>query len=79
MSVLELKARIHQQVDLLTDSQDIEDLYANIIFFFQSREISFDSNSPQFLQTLNRSLQQNHEQGIDSKQLRNKVKEWLSK
>ena len=77
MSVSELKEKIHNQVDLLTDSQDIEDLYANISFFFQSREIYFDSNSPDFVEKLNHSLKQNPAEGISSEQLRNKVKEWL--
>ncbi|MCP1383321.1 hypothetical protein [Runella salmonicolor] len=79
MSAVELKAKIHQQIDLLTDEQDIEDLYANLSFFFQSREIHFDSNSPEFLKTLNDSLQQNPKEGINSDELRNKVREWLIK
>lgn len=79
MSVIELKEKIHQQIDLLTDKQDIEDLYANLSFFFQSREIHFDSNSPAFVQTLHASLQQNPNEGVSSDELRNKVKEWLIK
>lgn len=79
MSAIELKEKIHQQIDLLTDAQDIEDLYANLSFFFQSREIHFDSNSPEFVKKLNASLQQNPKQGINSDELRNKVREWLIK
>ena len=79
MSAIELKEKIHQQIDLLTDEQDIEDLYANLSFFFQSREIHFDSNSPEFLKTLNASLQQNPNEGINSEEIRNKFKEWLIK
>lgn len=79
MSALELKEKIHQQIDLLTDEQDIEDLYANLSFFFQSREIHFDSNSPEFVKTLTASLQQNPTEAISSDELRNKVREWLIK
>lgn len=79
MSAIELKEKIHQQIDLLTDAQDIEDLYANLSFFFQSWEIHFDSNSPEFVKKLNASLQQNPKQGINSDELRNKVREWLIK
>ncbi|AYQ34559.1 hypothetical protein DTQ70_21400 [Runella sp. SP2] len=79
MSVIELKEKIHQQIDLLTDEQDIEDLYANLNFFFQSREIHFDSSTPAFVQTLTTSLQQNPAEGVRSDELRNKVNEWLSK
>jgi Tfp pilus assembly pilus retraction ATPase PilT len=79
MSVIELKEKIHQQIDLLTDKQDIEDLYANLSFFFQSREIHFDSYSPEFVKTLNASLQQNPKEAINSDELRNKVREWLIK
>lgn len=79
MSAIELKEKIHQQIDLLTDAQDIEDLYANLSFFFQSREIHFDSNSPEFVKKLNASLQQNPKRGINSDELRNKVREWLIK
>ena len=79
MSVLELKQKIHQQIDLLTDLQDIEDLYANLNFFFQSREIHFESNSAGFVKKLNDSLQQNPAEGINSQELRIKVKEWLTK
>lgn len=77
MSAIELKEKIHQQIDLLTDEQDIEDLYANLNFFFQSREIHFDSNSPEFVKTLNASLQQDPKEAINSDQLRSKVREWL--
>ena len=77
MSAVELKEKIHQQIDLLTDEQDIEDLYANLSFFFKSREIHFDSNSPEFVKTLNAYLQQNPNEAINSDQLRNKVREWL--
>lgn len=79
MSAIELKEKIHQQIDLLTDEQDIEDLYANLNFFFQSREIHFDSNSPEFVKTLNASLQQDPKEAINSDQLRSKVREWLIK
>ncbi|MFN8354575.1 MAG: hypothetical protein U0Y10_09020 [Spirosomataceae bacterium] len=79
MSVLEIKEKIHQQIDLLTDEQDILDLYANLNFFFQSREIHFDSNAPDFVGKLKNSLGQNPEEGISSEQLRQKVKEWLTK
>lgn len=79
MSVIELKEKIHQQIDLLTDEQDIEDLYANLSFFFQSREIHFDSSTPAFVQTLTTSLKQNPADGVRSDELRNKVNEWLSK
>ncbi|MEI7581344.1 hypothetical protein [Runella sp.] len=79
MSAIELKEKIHQQIDLLTDAQDIEDLYANLSFFFQSREIHFDSNSPEFVKKLNASLQQNPNEAINSDELRNKVREWLIK
>ena len=74
MSAVELKEKIHQQIDLLTDEQDIEDLYANLSFFFQSREIHFDSNSPEFVKRLNTSLQQNPKEAINSDELRKKVK-----
>jgi Tfp pilus assembly pilus retraction ATPase PilT len=79
MSTIELKEKIHQQIDLLTDEQDIEDLYANLSFFFQSREIHFDSNSPEFVKTLNASLQQNPKEAINSDELRKKVRKWLIK
>lgn len=79
MSVLELKEKMHQQIDLLTDEQDIEDLYANLNFFFQSRELHFDSNSPKFVNQLNDALQQNPNEGINSEQMRKKIKEWLIK
>ena len=39
MSALETKELIHRQIDLLTDSEDIEDLYATISLFFESRDI----------------------------------------
>lgn len=79
MSVVELKEKIHKQIDLLTDEQDIEDLYANLSFFFQSREIHFDSNSPEFVKTLHASLQQNPKEAINSEELRNKVKVMITK
>ncbi len=70
---------MHNQIDFLFEQNDIEDLAANIEYFFQNRQIYFDSTSPVFVEKLNESLIQNVELGIDSSELRQKVKQWLTK
>ena len=79
MSIIELKQKMHSQIELLLDKEDIEDLAANMDYFFQNRHISFDSNSSEMLGTLNNSLQQDFKQAITSDELRQKVKQWLTK
>jgi uncharacterized membrane-anchored protein len=79
MSVIELKQKMHSQIDFLFEQSDIEDLAANMEYFFQNRQIYFDSNSPIFIKNLNASLEQNVEMGIDSLELKQKVKQWLTK
>lgn len=80
MSVAELKEQMHRQIDLLNDENDIEDLSATIEFFFNSREIHFDSNHPDFISQLEKSLDDAQNQGgISTDQLRGKMKEWLTK
>ncbi|WP_428655940.1 hypothetical protein [Runella sp.] len=80
MSALEIKELIHRQVDLLTDNEDIEDLYATINLFFESRDIHFDSNNPGFVEKLSLSLQNaEHISAISTAELKNKMQEWRTK
>jgi hypothetical protein len=80
MSVIELKEQMHRQIDLLNDEHDIEDLSATINFFLNSREIHFDSNHPDFVTQLEKSLEDaNKHPGISTEALRGKMKEWLTK
>ena len=80
MSALEIKELIHRQVDLLTDSEDIEDLYATITLFFESREIHFDSNHPAFIEKLSHTLKEaENTSGITTAELKNKMLEWRTK
>lgn len=80
MSALEIKELIHRQVDLLTDSEDIEDLYATISLFFESRDIHFDSNHPAFIEKLSRTLKEAETtSGITTVELKNKMMEWRMK
>ncbi|GAB3902763.1 hypothetical protein GCM10028803_30000 [Larkinella knui] len=73
MSVTELKEQMHRQIDLLNDENDIEDLSATIDFFFNSREIHFDSNHPDFVAQLENSLENaNKQPGISTGELREK-------
>lgn len=80
MSVGELKEQMHRQIDLLSDEHDIEDLSATINLFFNTREIHFDSNHPDFVAYLQKSLESARQQpGIDTGELREKMQEWRTK
>ena len=89
MSAIELKQKMHNQIELLFDVSDIEDLAANDLaandlaandlaanmeYFFQNRSIHFDSNTIEFVKKLGNSLQQDPKLGIDSRELRQSVK-----
>ena len=81
MSVLELKEKIHSQVSLLTEEQDLEDLYETICLFFENRQINV-VHSDTFLADLERRAQQaqNGElTGITTEELKIKMQEWLTK
>ena len=83
MSAIELKQKMHNQIELLFDASDIEDLAANdlaanIEYFFQNRSIHFDSNTTEFVKKLGNSLQQDPKSGINSRELRQSVKQWLT-
>jgi hypothetical protein len=80
MSAIEIKELIHRQVDLLTDTEDIEDLYATISLFFESRDIYFDSNHPDFVKKLEHSLQNiESTSNISTSELKEKMQVWLTK
>lgn len=80
MSAIEIKELIHRQVDLLTDTEDIEDLYATISLFFESRDIHFDSNHPDFVKKLEHSLQNiESTSNISTSELKEKMQVWLTK
>ena len=78
MSAIELKQKMHNQIELLFDASDIEDLAANMEYFFQNRSIHFDSNTIEFVKKLGNSLQQDPKLGINSRELRQSVKQWLT-
>lgn len=80
MSATELKILIHRQVDLLIENEDIEDLYATINLFLESRDIHFDSNHPAFVEKLSKSLQ-NAENAttISTSELKTKMQAWITK
>ena len=83
MSAIELKQKMHNQIELLFDASDIEDLAANDLaanmeHFFQNRSIHFDSNTIEFVKKLGNSLQQDPKLGINSHELRQSVKQWLT-
>lgn len=79
MSATELKILIHRQVDLLIENEDIEDLYATINLFLESRDIHFDSNHPSFVEKLSKSLQ-NAENAptISTSELKTKMQAWIT-
>ncbi len=51
MPVLELKEKIHSQVDMLTEESDLEDLEKTIFIFLENRQVRLNY-STEFLNEL---------------------------
>lgn len=52
MSAIELKQKMHNQIELLFDASDIEELAVNDGVLFLNRSIHFDSNTIEFTKKL---------------------------
>jgi hypothetical protein len=79
MSVVELKEKINHQIDLLTEPQDLEDLYETICLFFDNRQV-MTNYSLEFLNDIeirSKAAQEGNVKGIDTHQLKDKMKQWL--
>ena len=80
MTTLEMKEKMHRQIDILTEAEDISDLFETMSFFFNHRDISIDTNSPIIIEKLKNSLENIHRQeGITTEELKVKMQEWLTK
>jgi hypothetical protein len=81
MPILELKEKIHQQVDLLTEEADLEDLQKTIYLFLQNRQVKLN-HSAEFLADLaNRAeeAQKGNLSGITTETLKEKMAQWITK
>lgn len=82
MSIAELKQEMHNQIDILTDKNDIEDLYDTINRFFSYRDTNFDNSSPEMLEMLGKSLNYLNSKdfkGISADEALNRIDKWLTK
>lgn len=81
MSVIELKEKINSQINTLTETQDLEDLYETICLFFENRQVKVNF-SPEFLKNIeNRATraQAGEMDGIKTQQLEKQMQQWLTK
>jgi hypothetical protein len=81
MSVAELKGKIQDQIDLLTEEKDLEDLYETICLFFENRQINV-IYSDDFVSDLEQRATEAHQgirKGITTEALKAQMKEWLTK
>ncbi len=81
MAAVELREKIHRQVDLITEETDLEDLEKTLFIFLENRQVK-QNYSPAFLIDLqNRSeeAQEGRWEGITTNELKEKMQQWTTK
>jgi hypothetical protein len=80
MSARELKDILHKQIELLEDPEDVQDLFLTVNDFLGHRQL-WDSESPEFLEQLQRALESVHAgtATIPNSQIMREAKEWITK
>ena len=82
MQVIELREKIHEQVDLLTEENDLEDLARTISIFFENRQVKSNHHSAAFLAELETraiEAQKGGMFGISTSELTEKMQQWITK
>ena len=81
MPVTDLKTIMHRRIDQLTDEETVVDLFETMNSFLEGRSISFDSDAPEIVDRLKRSLAnvETDQQGISTDELITKMQRWRTR
>ncbi len=79
MLVTELREKIHEQVDLLTEENDLEDLARTISIFFENRQVKSNYSTTFLLDLENRAknAQSGKIVGVTTGELKEKMRQLI--
>lgn len=81
MSATDLETIMHRRIDQLTDDETVFDLFETMNSFLEGRGVPFDSNTPELVAQLKRSLAnvEANGRGISTDELVTKMQQWRTR
>ena len=81
MPVTDLKTIMHRRIDQLTDDETVVDLFETMNSFLEGRSMSFNSDAPEVVARLKRSLAnvEADQPGISTDELITKMQQWRTR
>ena len=81
MSATDLKTMMHRRIDQITDDETVLDLFETMNLFLEGRNFSFDSDAPEVVVQLKRTLAsvEAGQRGISTDELITKMQQWRTR